>query len=114
VSPKFHDPTLPGFETPAKRLHHCHALACTASVPPQMHMCPKHWRTVPARLQRALWAAYRLGQEDDMQPSAGYLRAAAACVGAAAYAEGHDEDAVAAEVARYTEWADRTDRTETP
>jgi diadenosine tetraphosphatase ApaH/serine/threonine PP2A family protein phosphatase len=111
-----HEPTLPGFETPAKRLagHHCHALACTTSVPPSMHMCRRHWADVPRPLQRALWAVYRPGQELDKHPSAAYLRAATACIEAVARAEGHSEDHIAHEVALYTEWADLIDRTEAP
>jgi hypothetical protein len=92
--------------------HHCHALACETSVPPRLHMCARHWRMVP-RLQRAqLWAAYRPGQERDKDPSAAYLRAAAACVEAVARAEGLPEDAITAEVAQYEAWASRVeDRT---
>lgn len=86
--------------------HHCHALFCEVSVPPRMHMCSDHWRTVPSHLQRRLLANYRRGQEKDMQPSPAYLRAAAACVSAVANAEGHDQAAIAAEVGMYESWAE--------
>lgn len=36
--------------------HHCHALNCTTSVPPRLHMCAKHWRMVPKALQDDPWA----------------------------------------------------------
>lgn len=85
--------------------HHCHALACEVNVPPRMHMCRGHWAMVPRRLQSQLWANYRRGQERDMQPSAAYLRAAAGCVSAVAHAEGHPDDAIAAEVDMYESWA---------
>lgn len=85
---------------------HCHALFCEVSVPPRMHMCAPHWRMVPRALQRQLWANYRRGQERDMQPSAAYLRAAAACVSAVANTEGHPQAAIATEVATYEAWAE--------
>lgn len=89
--------------------HHCHALACEVSVPPRLHMCFRHWKMVPKALQSALWASYRRGQERDMQPSAAYLRAAAACVEAVARAEGLPEDAIAVEVGMYEAWASLVD-----
>lgn len=85
--------------------HHCHALACERPVPPRLHMCAPHWRTVPKPLQRRLWAAYKPGQERRKDPSPAYLRAAAACVRAVAEAEGQPEDAIAFEVGMYESWA---------
>jgi len=85
--------------------HHCHAYACQANVPPRLHMCAHHWRMVPKDKQRALWAAYRPGQERTLTPSVAYLHAAAACVRAVAEAEGHPEDEIAAEVGLYLAWA---------
>lgn len=85
--------------------HTCHALLCRTMVPPRLHMCGRHWRMVPKPLQRQLWAEYRPGQEQDMQPTAAYLRAAAACVEAVARVEGHHEDAIHAEVEIYETWA---------
>lgn len=93
------------------RGHTCHALACEQRVPARLHMCAPHWRMVPKAKQRALWAAYRPGQERRMDPSAEYLRAAAACVRAVAEAEGHSEQAIADEVRSYETWAEhRTDQ----
>ena len=88
------------------RGHTCHALGCERNVPPRLHMCPQHWRMVPKAKQRALWAAYRPGQELRMDPTAEYLRAAAACVRAVAEAEGHAEEAIASEVQPYESWAE--------
>jgi len=85
--------------------HTCHALGCRTKVPPRLHMCAKHWSMVPRHLQRRLWAEYRPGQERDMQPTAAYLRAAAACVEAVAQAGGQPPDLIASEVAMYETWA---------
>lgn len=86
--------------------HHCHALNCTANVPPRLHMCPRHWRMVPKALQDDLWANYRRGQERTKSPSVGYLHAAAACVRAVAEKEGHPADEIDAECDLYLTWAD--------
>lgn len=69
-------------------------------------MCAPHWRMVPKPLQRALWAAYKPGQERRMDPTPEYLRAAAACVRSVAEAEGQPEDEIAADVATYEAWAE--------
>lgn len=53
--------------------HHCHAVACTRSVPPKLFMCARHWRMVPRKQQLTVWRVYRPGQEIDKQPSAEYL-----------------------------------------
>lgn len=86
------------------RHHPCHAVNCTTQIPPRLHMCPGHWRQVPKPLQRALWAAYKPGQERRMDPSPAYLRAAAACVRAVGEAEGQPEEDIAAEEAGYFAW----------
>lgn len=86
--------------------HDCHALNCSASVPPRMHMCAKHWRMVPKALQDALWANYRRGQERTKTPSVGYLHAAAACVRAVAEKEGQPPDDIDFECGLYETWAD--------
>ena len=86
--------------------HHCHALNCETNVPPRMHMCGRHWRMVPRRLQDALWANYRRGQERTLTPSAAYLRAAADCVRAVAEKEGQPPDEIEWEVGLYITWAE--------
>lgn len=92
--------------------HHCHARGCDTKVPPAMHMCRKHWRMVPRGQQRALLAHYRAGQEDDMQPSPAYLRAAADCVKAVARLEGYDDAAIAKEANSYYRWAEMIEEAE--
>lgn len=39
--------------------------------------CKRHWMLLPKRLRDRVWAAYRPGQEDAMDPSDEYLDAAA-------------------------------------
>lgn len=53
--------------------HTCHAHECSHAVPPKMLMCAKHWRALPAKVQRAIWREYRSGQERDKSPSVRYL-----------------------------------------
>lgn len=69
-------PLLPVPDAPPAAPHHCHVPGCSADVPPRMLMCGRHWRRVPVPLQRAVWAAYRSGQEVDKRPSAAWLEAA--------------------------------------
>jgi hypothetical protein len=57
-----------------------------------MFMCKPHWFQVPYRLRQAIWAHYRAGQCDDLNPSAGYCRAAKAAVTAVAQKEGKVPD----------------------
>lgn len=56
-------------------------------MPPRMLMCRKHWRMVPSRLQDAVWATYRPGQERDKDPTDDYLDAARAAIDAVAEKE---------------------------
>lgn len=86
--------------------HHCHALNCPTAVPPRMHMCKRHWSMVPRALQRALWDAYKPGQERSMSPSPTYLRAAAACVRSVAEQEGQPAGEIDADVSTYEAWAE--------
>lgn len=53
--------------------HHCHALGCTKGVPPRMFACLEHWKALRPALQRAIYAEYRRGQEDDKKPSLRYM-----------------------------------------
>ena len=89
--------------------HTCHAMLCEVNVPPRMHMCKRHWFMVPKRLRDALWASYRPGQERRMNPSADYLRAAAACVQSVAQKEGYPDDAIEDECEPYLSWAEMVD-----
>lgn len=58
------------------RCHHCHWTGCTEQVPPAQWGCRKHWYRLPAELRRAIWQAYRPGQEIDGRPSADYVAVA--------------------------------------
>lgn len=89
--------------------HTCHAVNCRVAVPPRLHMCRRHWFMVPFRLRAALLRAYVPGQERRMDPSAVYLRAAAACVRSVAEAEGQPPEHIEAEVNLYESWAQRID-----
>lgn len=91
VHPRGHRCALPAGHTGAhkpRNEHHCHAKACGKPVPPERLMCLSHWRMVPRDLQRAVWAAYRAGQCQDMDPSAAWLKAANAAIAAVAKKEG--------------------------
>lgn len=61
---------------PQTRDHACHWPGCTAQVPPAMWGCKPHWMKLPKALRDRVWAAYRPGQETDMEPSAEYLAVA--------------------------------------
>ena len=61
--------------------HTCHARGCPVSCPPQYLMCPRHWRRVHRKLQRAVWITYREGQCDDKRPSEEWHKAADAAIG---------------------------------
>jgi hypothetical protein len=56
--------------------HGCHWPGCTASVPPAMWGCKRHWYTLPAELRRRIWRCYQPGQEVTKRPSAEYLAVA--------------------------------------
>ena len=71
-----------------QRPHTCHAMDCETECPPEYLMCGRHWRMVPKKLQRRVWATYREGQCDDMNPSAEWHVAADAAICAVAIKEG--------------------------
>ena len=60
--------------------HTCHAIGCKKPVPPEMFACRVHWFSLTKTLQADIWATYRTGQCDDMNPSAAYCTAAKAAV----------------------------------
>ena len=60
--------------------HHCHATNCKINVPPEMFMCRRHWYMLPKVLRNKIWATYRIGQCDDMNPSDAYCEVAKECV----------------------------------
>lgn len=58
------------------RPHTCHWPGCTQQVPPAMWGCKFHWFKLPYALRRKIWAAYRPGQEERLDPSPMYLHVA--------------------------------------
>ncbi len=68
--------------------HTCHADGCEREVPPKMLMCLDHWRKVPYRIQKKVWAAYVPGQEIRKNPTREYLGVMKEAVDAVALAEG--------------------------
>jgi hypothetical protein len=69
--------------------HVCHARGCHTAIKPELLMCGAHWRAVPLKIQRAVWATYRPGQCNDKRPSGGWHEAASAAIGFVARREGH-------------------------
>lgn len=61
---------------PQTRAHTCHWPGCTRQVPPAKWGCKPHWFRLPKRLRDRIWATYRPGQENDMNPSPAYLAVA--------------------------------------
>lgn len=72
--------------------HHCHAKACQTQCKPELLMCGKHWRMVPIKIQRLVWAHYRAGQCDDKQASGEWHAAADLAIAAVALKEGKITD----------------------
>lgn len=72
----------------ARRGHTCHARGCDAPCEPRYLMCGRHWRMVPESIAAEVWRTYRPGQEVDKRPSAAWVRAADAAIGAVALVEG--------------------------
>lgn len=88
-------------------VHRCHARGCNTPVPPEMLMCRKDWLRVPRAIQRAVWAAYRVGQCDDKNPSEAWHEAADAAIGWVAMREGHSVRTSEANALRkfgYSKW----------
>lgn len=56
-------------------VHTCHAIGCDIEVPPKMLMCYLHWRMVPYKLKRNVWATYVEGQEIRKDPTPEYIEA---------------------------------------
>lgn len=45
-----------------RQAHTCHAVGCTAHVPPEMLMCKPHWFMVPAGIRKRVLMFYTPGQ----------------------------------------------------
>lgn len=70
--------------------HHCHAAGCTRTCKPEFLMCGIHWRKVPLKWNRLVYANYRDGQCDDKRPSRTWTVAAWAAIAAVAQQEGKE------------------------
>lgn len=68
-------------------VHHCHAIHCGTKCKPEFLMCARHWRMVPLAQQRAVYAAYRVGQCDDKRFSGAWLIAADTAIASVAVQE---------------------------
>jgi hypothetical protein len=68
--------------------HTCHALGCTAEIPPALFMCKAHWYKLPKSMRDAIWATYRAGQEIDKRPKRHYVETARAAIDYVAQLEG--------------------------
>lgn len=54
--------------------HHCHwPGGCEVVTAAAQYCCTAHWRRIPKRFQRQIWAAYRVGQEQDKAPTRLYI-----------------------------------------
>ena len=58
------------------RPHTCHWPSCNKQVPPAMWGCKEHWFKIPKRLRDRIWATYKPGQEESLDVSEDYLKAA--------------------------------------
>ncbi len=73
---------------PPRESHHCHARGCKVETKPEMLMCYRHWKMVPALFQKAVWKHYRHGQCVDKNPSKEWIKAADDAIEAVATKEG--------------------------
>lgn len=55
--------------------HGCRWVGCSRMVPLNMWSCRQHWYRLPAKIRNGIWASYRPGQEDDLNPSPGWIEA---------------------------------------
>lgn len=58
---------------PQPRNHACHWPGCLRQCRPTQFACTEHWYKIPPSMRHEIWAAYRIGQEEDGKPSAKYL-----------------------------------------
>lgn len=56
-------------------MHNCRWVGCNKQVPLNMWACKIHWFKLPKSLRDAIWAGYRPGQEDDLNPSPQWVEA---------------------------------------
>lgn len=73
--------------------HTCHAADCDRVIPPRLLMCMRHWRAVPAGVQRLIWVTYAPGQEERKDPTIAYLAVQSLAVAIVAKSEKRAEQA---------------------
>ena len=61
-------------------MHRCPIGDCTAQVPRERLMCPRHWYQVPKPLRRAVWIAWNHGAGAGTPAHRAAMRAAIAVV----------------------------------
>lgn len=93
--------------------HRCHAAMCNKQVDPKMFMCREHWFKLPLTLRKLIWKTYRLGQEDDKNPSKEYCLAAMRCIAHLAGRDGLSVEQMQDGLAVYKLYL-REERKETP
>lgn len=80
----------------------CDAFKCGATVQPGRFLCSKHWRLVPATVQRTINERYRAGRKDcAFLSDAVYLQACVDAIEHVARLEGHDLGGYVGEVSAY-------------
>ena len=95
-------------------MHSCHAINCKTEIEPKLFMCYKHWKTLPKKLQIAIWQAYRPGQEIDKSPSFKYLSVQQYAIAEIASREGFqlEADRAYANSAKYKLLDDKVNKNE--
>lgn len=58
------------------RGHTCHWPGCSLQVPPALWGCRRHWYMLPRYLRDKIWQEYRIGQEETLDVSGGYISVA--------------------------------------
>lgn len=68
--------------------HHCHANGCSILTEPKLFMCLKHWKMVPALMQKNIWDEYKGTTREERFEKNSYLEACAIAVEYVANLEG--------------------------
>ena len=56
-------------------MHNCRWVGCTRRVADPMWGCKTHWFMLPKAIRDRIWAAYRPGQEEDLEVSESWVEA---------------------------------------
>lgn len=66
--------------SPTDAAHTCHAIGCSAVIPPRLFMCREHWYKLPYHYRKEVFRYYKAGQEVSKNPSRKYIQAASAAI----------------------------------